>query len=128
MPFGLALALRLATKMMAPVIRYLRSRGLRLAIYIDDLILISRSYKESIEQTQLLVDKLHRLRHSSLQMPSNPLPIGRVFGHTGEQQEDAVPSASRQDSDLLVEKFGQSSPKMTIALSRYGSFAASSAS
>jgi len=28
---------------------------------------------------------------------SDPLPIGRVFGHTGEQQEDAVPSASRQD-------------------------------
>ena len=61
MPFGFALALRLATKMMAPVIRYLRSRGLQLAIYIDDLILLSRSYKESIEQTQLLVDTLHKL-------------------------------------------------------------------
>jgi len=61
MPFGLALAPRLATKMMAPVIRYLRSCGLRLAIYIDDLILLSRSYKESIEQTQLLVDTLHSL-------------------------------------------------------------------
>ena len=58
MPFGLAPAPRLATKMMAPVIRYLRSRGLRLAIYIDGLILLSRSYKESIEQTQLLVDTL----------------------------------------------------------------------
>ena len=42
MPFGLAPARpRLATKMMALVIRYLRSRGLRLAIYIDDLILLS---------------------------------------------------------------------------------------
>ena len=61
MPFGLAPAPRLATKMMAPVIRYLRSCGLRLAIYIDDLILLSRSYKESIEQTQLLVDTLHSL-------------------------------------------------------------------
>ena len=61
MPFGLAPAPRLATKMMAPVIRYLRSRGLWLAIYIDDLILLPRSYKESIEQTQLLVDTLHKL-------------------------------------------------------------------
>ena len=51
MPFGSALAPRLA----------LRSQGLRLAIYIDDLILLSRSYKESIEQTQLLVDTLHKL-------------------------------------------------------------------
>ena len=32
-----------------------------MAIYIDDLILLSRSYKESIEQTQLLVDTLHSL-------------------------------------------------------------------
>ena len=61
MPFGLAPALRLATKMMAPVIRYLRSRGLGLAIYIDDLILLSRSFKESIEHTQLLADTPHKL-------------------------------------------------------------------
>ena len=61
MPFGLAPAQRLATKMMAPVIRYLRSCGLRVAIYIDDLILLSRSYKESIAHTQLLVDTLHNL-------------------------------------------------------------------
>ena len=61
MPFGLAPALRLATKMMAPVIRYLRSQGLRLAIYIDDLISLARSYKGNIEQTQLLVDTLHTL-------------------------------------------------------------------
>ena len=64
MPFGLAPVLRLATKMMAPVIRYLCSRGLRLAIYIDDLILLTRSYKESIEQTQLLVNTLHKLSFS----------------------------------------------------------------
>ena len=62
MPFGLPPVQRLATKMMAPVIRYLCSRGLRLAIYIDDLILLTRSYKESIiEQTQLLVNTLHKL-------------------------------------------------------------------
>jgi hypothetical protein len=41
MPFGLAPAPWLATKMIAPVIGYLWSCGLRLAIYIDDLILLS---------------------------------------------------------------------------------------
>ena len=61
MPFGLSLAPRLATKMMAPVICYLRSRGLWLAIYTDNLFLLSRSYKESIEQTQLLADTLHKI-------------------------------------------------------------------
>ena len=54
MPLGLAPAPRFATKVMAPVIRYLRSCGLRVAIYIDDLILLCRSYKESIAHTQLL--------------------------------------------------------------------------
>ena len=65
-PFGLAPAPRLTTKMMASVIRYLRSCGLWLAIYINNLILLSRSYKESIEQTQtqLLVDTLHSLGFS----------------------------------------------------------------
>ena len=61
MPFGLAPALRLATKMMAPLIRYLQSCGLRVAIYIDDLILHCRSYKEGVAHTQLLVDTLHNL-------------------------------------------------------------------
>ena len=28
----------------------------------------------------------------------DPLPIGRILGHTGKQQEDAVQSALRQDS------------------------------
>ena len=60
MPFGLAPAPWLAAKK-RPVIRCLRSCGLQLAIYIDDLILLSRSYKGSIVQTQLLVDTLHNL-------------------------------------------------------------------
>ena len=47
MPFGLALALRLATKMMAVIIGHLRLCSLRVAIYIDDLILLCHSYKES---------------------------------------------------------------------------------
>ena len=61
MPFGLAPALRLSTKMMAPMINYLRSCGLRVAIYIDGLILLCRSYKTSIAHTQLLVDTPHDL-------------------------------------------------------------------
>ena len=58
MPFSLAPAPRLAATL---VIRYLRSCGLRIVIYIDDLILLCQSYKESIAHTQLLVDTLHNL-------------------------------------------------------------------
>ena len=72
--------------------------GLRIAIYIDDLILLCRSYKESIAHIQLLVNTLHNLGFGiHPEGTSDPLLIVRVFGHTGEQQEDAVPSASRQN-------------------------------
>lgn len=87
MPFGLAPAPRLATKMMAPIIQYLCAHGLWLAVYIDDLILPARSHKESIKQTQLLVDTQAQVRHSSSQMPSNPLPIKKILGHTIEQRK-----------------------------------------
>ena len=61
MPLRLAPALRLATKMMAPVICYVRLCGLRITIFMDDLILLCRSCKGSIVRTQVLVDTLHNL-------------------------------------------------------------------
>ena len=39
-----------------------------------------------------------RLRHSSRQVFSDPLPIGRILRHSGEQQDDAVQGTSGQDS------------------------------
>ena len=38
-----------------------------------------------------------RLRHSSRQVPSNLLPIGKICGHTSKQREETVLSASGQD-------------------------------
>ena len=43
-----------------------------------------------------------QLRYLSRQVPSNPLPIGRVSRHTSEQQENAVPSAKGQDQINLL--------------------------
>ena len=79
MPFGLTPTKGLATKMIAPVIRYLRSCGLRLAICID---------KESIEQQRHTVGGYptqSRLPHSSRQVFGDPLLVGRVLRHTSEQ-------------------------------------------
>ena len=46
MPFGLAPAPRLSTKLFAPVLRYLRRQGLRISVYIDDLIILARSIRQ----------------------------------------------------------------------------------
>ena len=59
MPFGLAPAPRLATKILQPVVRHLRSMGVRLVVYIDDILVLARSQDECLRHTQLLVDTLH---------------------------------------------------------------------
>ena len=51
MPFGLAPAPRLSTKMLAPVIQHLRSRVLRVIIYLDGILCLARSYQESVSHT-----------------------------------------------------------------------------
>jgi hypothetical protein len=61
MPFGLAPAPRLATKLFLPVLRKLRSMGLRVTGYIDDCLLLSRSYRGALQQAQLMVDLIHKL-------------------------------------------------------------------
>ena len=64
MPVGLALAPWLPTKLFAPVLRYPRHQGLRISVYIDDLIILARSIRQSIVHTQLAVDTLHHLGFS----------------------------------------------------------------
>ena len=61
MPFGLAPAPRIATKFLQPAIKYLRRRGIRCTVYIDDIIILARSREQSIRHTQVAVDLLHKL-------------------------------------------------------------------
>ena len=60
-PFGLAPAPRLATKLLAPAIRYLRCLGICLSVYIDDIIVLARSTSQSVAHTQQTVNLLHHL-------------------------------------------------------------------
>jgi hypothetical protein len=43
MPFGLNIAPRVFTKIMKPVVASLRSQGIRLIIYLDDILIIASS-------------------------------------------------------------------------------------
>ena len=61
MCFGLASAPRILTKLLRPIVQILRAKGIRCAIYLDDLILISRSQEQSLIQTQFAVDLLVHL-------------------------------------------------------------------
>ena len=102
MPFGLAPAPRLSTKLFAPVLRYLRRQGLRISVYI---------LHRRPDHPGSLYSAVHRphsvggghtsssrlLRPSGEVLLSAP-PLSRVPGHTGEQQEDAISGAASQAS------------------------------
>lgn len=61
LPFGLSCAPRVFTKLMRPVIAHLREMGFRLIIYLDDILLLCRSYVEACSQRDTLISHLHRL-------------------------------------------------------------------
>ena len=61
MPFGLGPAPRISTKLLMPVVKYLRRRGVRCIVYIDDILVLARSRAQSLKHTQLAVDLLHKL-------------------------------------------------------------------
>lgn len=48
LPFGLSLAPLIFTKLLKPVVALLRSKGILLAIYLDDIICIANSYDECL--------------------------------------------------------------------------------
>ena len=52
LPFGLATALRAFTKLMKPVLAHLRSKGVRLITYLDNLLIIGKDKREAKEAYQ----------------------------------------------------------------------------
>ena len=66
--FGLNVAAYLFTKIMKPVITFLRKRGFLSAIYFDDLLLIENSYKQCEENLNFTTVKPHLLGHSFIRI------------------------------------------------------------
>lgn len=61
LPFGLATAPYVFTKLMKPVMFHLRKNGLTSVVYLDDFLLIGSSYascSENIRKTEKLLDEL----------------------------------------------------------------------
>ena len=61
LPFGLDVASYVVTKILKPVAAYLRKRSLRSVFYLDDMLIIGKSYEEcakNVEETRKLVQEL----------------------------------------------------------------------
>ena len=54
LPFGYSLAPRVFTKVFKPIISHLRLHGLRIIIFLDDILLVASSKQECLDQLQFL--------------------------------------------------------------------------
>ncbi len=61
MPFGLSSAPRVFTKLMKPVVAFLRGFGIRLIIYFDDLLIFNDSFSGLLRDLKTVVDLLESL-------------------------------------------------------------------
>ena len=61
LPFGLNTAPRIFTKLLKPVIAFLRTRNIRLLIYLDDILIIGSSIEVLRDHTTLVIDLLQSL-------------------------------------------------------------------
>jgi hypothetical protein len=61
LPFGLATAPRVFTKLMKPVVAMLRQRGVRLIIYLDDILIMAESEDLVLHQAASILNLLESL-------------------------------------------------------------------
>ena len=61
LPFGLSTALRVFTKLLRPIVGFLRSHGIRCVIYLDDILIMHQDKATAVEHTATAVSLLKAL-------------------------------------------------------------------
>jgi hypothetical protein len=61
LPFGLASAPRAFTKLLKPVVSVLRQMGLRIIIYLDDILIMSQSHDPTLTHAATALNLLEGL-------------------------------------------------------------------
>lgn len=79
LPFGYSLAPRVFTKVLKPVISYLRTNGYKVVIFLDDILLIGSSVKECLSQLSSLRDLLESLGFVINVNKSQLIPVTQFF-------------------------------------------------
>ena len=79
LPFGLSSSGRIFTKAMKPVIAFLRATGIRLLIFLDDILIMASSHKLAMQHTDLVIQVLTSMGFvinfpKSILIPSKVLP------------------------------------------------------
>ena len=131
LPFGLSSAPWVLTKTTKPVVTILRSLGLRMIIYIDDIMILAADVKTAQEHTECMIFLLENLgltvnREKSLTNPTQELeylglitdsahmqlrlPGSKIKGIRSDAKAISALSTERENG---VETAGQTSPSRT---------------
>ena len=78
LPFGLATAPRVFTKLMKPVVGALRQRGIRLIIYLDDLLILAESHDQALHHAASTLNLLEGLGFIVNYQKSQLLPSQKI--------------------------------------------------
>ena len=93
-PFGLASAPRVFTKILKPIVGLLKKQGVRLIIYLDDILLMAFT-TETLTHHVRTVGICGKLS----EIPTEPSPIARVSGHYDKFCNVSNQSAQRQSKE-----------------------------
>ena len=80
LPFGLSPSARLFNKALKPVIAFLRSMGIRLLIFLDDILIMADSPERAAEDTEIVIGVLESLsfvikKKKSVLKPTQTIPF-----------------------------------------------------
>jgi hypothetical protein len=88
LPFGLSLSPLVFTKILRPVLKWARRKGIRLAAYLDDILIVAKDQATSKKHTHLVLSKLRELGFLVKLSKSSLVPQQQIQ-HLGFQIDSA---------------------------------------
>ena len=99
LPFGLSTAPRTFTKLLKPVMAYLRSKGIRSVVFIDDILLMGPSEEMVLSHTALTLDLLESLGFL-INYPKSHLTPAKKIDFLGFQVDSSTMALSLPESKI----------------------------
>jgi hypothetical protein len=82
LPFGMSLSPMVFTKILRPVLKWARRKGIRVAAYLDDLLIVAKDRLTSGKHTKMVLEKLQELGFLVNRVKSSLHPA-QVIQHLG---------------------------------------------
>lgn len=104
LPFGLASAPFVFTKLLKPVVEHLRNKGVRIVLYLDDAICLGSSYEECLKNTNYVTSLLEKLGFvlNSTKSCLKPSRVRDYLGFNLNSQDLTISPTDKKKERLTV--------------------------